>query len=148
MEEKLTRKVTDTIKQILEEDINGNNIDPLYKLVKIKHIMKEDDKMNYGNYYGDRYSNYGRDMYGREEYGRRGRDSRGRYRGHDMLDRVYEDYGRYEESRNRYGAGEESDKSHHYMVKSLEDFVRYLYEDSDTPQQKQMITEALQRSMR
>ena len=29
------------------------------------------------------------------------------------------------ESRSRYGAGEEPDKSFQYMVKSLEDFVKY-----------------------
>jgi hypothetical protein len=57
------------------------------------------------------------------------------------------EYGRYMESRQRYGAGQESDKSFHYMVKSLEDFIRVLYEEADSEQQKQQLRETLQRSM-
>ena len=111
--------------------------------------------MNYGNYGGRRagYDSYGRgnygnyDMeYGRNSYGRQGRDSR--YRGDDELDRMYGEYGRYQESRNRYGAGEETDRSFHYMVKSLEDFIKVLYEEAETPQQKQQLMTALQNSMR
>ena len=83
--------------------------------------------------------------YGRGGYGARGRDSR--YRGDDSLDRMYGEYGRYMESRNRYGAGEESDKSFHYMVKALEDFIKVLYEEADTQQQKQQLMQTLQNSM-
>jgi len=57
------------------------------------------------------------------------------------------EYGRYQESRERYGTGEETDKSFHYMVKSLEDFIKVLYEEAETQQQKQMLVETLQRSM-
>ena len=156
MEEKVISKVEEKIKEILEEDINPNNLDYLVKLSKIKHYAKEDKNMygNYGNYgnYGrnvgyDSYgrNNYGRDAYG-ENYGRRGYDAK--YRGDDELDRMAGEYGRYMESRNRYGAGEETDKSFHYMVKALEDFVKVLYEEAETPQQKQMLNETLQRSMR
>lgn len=112
--------------------------------------------MNYGNYgrrpgydsygrYGEygNYGNYGN--YG-DSYGRRGRDMK--YRGEEEIDRMAGDYGRYMDSRNRYGAGEESDKSFHYMVKSLEDFIKVLYEEATEPQQKQMLNETLQRSMR
>ena len=107
--------------------------------------------MNYGNYgayngrgpghgsYGN-YNNYG------ENYGRRGYDTK--YRGHEYIDRMSGEYGRYMESRNRYGAGEETDKSFHYMVKALEDFIKVLHEEAETPQQKQMLNEILQRSMR
>ena len=56
------------------------------------------------------------------------------------------EYGRYQESRN-YGAGEETDKSFHYMVKALEDFIRVLYEEANNEQQKQQLRETLQRSM-
>lgn len=153
MEEKVLEKVDGKIEEILNQDINVNNLDHLYKLSKIKHMVKEDKEMNYGygNYGRD---NYGRDAYGREQYGdydgygARRRDSRGRYMGHDHLDRMYDDYGRYMESRSRYGAGEETDKSFHYMVKALEDFIKVLHEEADTPQQKQMLNETLQRSMR
>ena len=110
--------------------------------------------MNYGNYGARRpgYDTYGRGgygeygNYGRDEYGRRGYDMK--YRGDEEIDRMRGEYGRYMESRNRYGAGEETDKSFHYTVKALEDFVKVLHEEADTPQQKQMLNETLQRSMR
>ena len=153
MENKLLEKVNEKIQHILDEDINTNNLEHLYKLSKIKHMAKEDKEMygNYGNYgrrpgydsYGN-YGNYGE--YGRDNYGRRGYDMK--YRGHEHLDRMYDDYGRYMESRERYGAGEETDKSFHYMVKALEDFIRVLHEEAETPQQKQILNETLQRSMR
>lgn len=153
MEEKLIEKTKNSIEQVLEGDISPNNIEYLYKLSKINHMAKEDKNM-YGNYmgrnpgydsYGRGYGNYGE--YGRGSYGARGRDSR--YRGDDSLDRMYGEYGRYQESRNRYGAADqETDKSFHYMVKALEDFIMVLYEEAETPQQKQQLMQALQNSMR
>ena len=159
VEHKIISKTEELITQILDKGIDTSNLDYLYKLSKIKHLAKEDENMNYGNYgrgnYGEygrgNYSEYGRggyDNYGESSYGRRERDSRGRYRGHEHLDRIYDDYGRYMESRERYGAGEESDKSFHYMVKALEDFIMVLHEEAETPQQKQQLTQALQNSMR
>lgn len=151
MEDKLIEKVDEKIENILNEDINPNNLDHLYKLTKIKHMTKEDKNM-YGNYgygaYNGRgpsrgaYGNYGE--YG--EYGRRGYDMK--YRGEEELDRMAGEYGRYMDSVGRYGAGEETDKSFHYMVKALEDFIRVLHEEAKTPQQHQMLNETLQRSMR
>ena len=156
MLEDLKTKTEESIKKILDAGINSGNIDHLYRLVKTNHIAKEEESMNYGNYgnYGgrrpgyDTYGNYGNyGEYGRESYGRRGYDMK--YRGDDSLDRMSGEYGRYMESRQRYGAGsQESDKSFHYMVKALEDFVMVLQEEAETPQQKQMLNEALQRSMR
>lgn len=108
---------------------------------------------NYGNYngYGNQGGGYsGYNGYsGYEEYGRRGvpGSGRGRYRGHEQIDRMGEEYGRYQESRRRYGAGQESDKSFHYMLEALEDFVKVLQEEANTPQQKQKIMETLQKSM-
>ena len=58
------------------------------------------------------------------------------------------EYGRYRESYNRYGAGEETDRSFHYMVKALEDFIKVLYEEAETEPQKQQLRQALQSSMR
>lgn len=149
MEESLTNIIDN-------EGLSTNNLDTVLKLSKIKHLAKEDKEMygNYGNYSGrgPGYDTYGRENYGeyrnydRGNYGARGRDMR--YRGHDHLDRLYEDYGRYEASRERYGAGKESDESFHFMTDSLKDFARYLFEKAETPQQKQMLTEALQNSMR
>jgi hypothetical protein len=152
MNEKLEKKTEESINKILEEGLTTNNLDHLYKLTKINKIAKEEDSM-YGNYegYGARrpgYDSYGRDEYGRGgygNYGARGRDMR--YRGDDYLDRMHGEYGRYMDNRNRYGAGEETDRSFHYMVKSLEDFIKVLHEEAETPQQKQQLKEVLQRSM-
>lgn len=152
MEDRVIEKMEESITKILDEGLRTDNLDYLYKLSKIKHMAKEDKQM-YGN-----YGNYGRDEYGAyNNYGARRRDSRGRfmegsygerYRGDEHLDRIAGEYGRYMEDRSRYGASEETDKSFHYMVKALEDFVKVLYEEADTPQQKQMLNETLQRSMR
>lgn len=159
MHKKLEEKTEESINKILDEGINTNNLEYLYKLTKINHIAKEDESMNYGNYsgrrpgydsYGENYGNYGNygdyGEYGRGSYGRRGRDMK--YRGDQELDRMAGEYGRYQESRSRYGAGEETDKSFHYMVKALEDFIMVLHEEAETPQQKQMLNEVMQRSMR
>ena len=158
MHEKLEKKTEESINKILDEGITTANLDHLYKLTDIYKDAKEVENMNnYGNYgnYGARrpgYDSYGRDNYGEygnygENYGRRGRDMK--YRGDDSLDRMSGEYGRYMESRQRYGAGsQESEKSFHYMVKALEDFVMVLKEEAETPQQKQQLMEALQNSMR
>ena len=137
MEEKVIEKTEEHIKQILSEGINMNNLELLYKLSKINHMAKEDMCMNYGNYGRPGYDAYG-------NYGRRGYDMK--YRGEEQLDRLAGDYGRYMESR-RYGDGEESDKSFHYMIKSLEGFIKTINEEAETQQQKQMLREVLQRSM-
>ena len=156
MEETIIKKTEEYIKEILKEDLTAESLDNLYKLSKINHIAKEDKNM-YGNYGGRRagYDSYGRGNYGEYgnygnygegSYGRRGYDMK--YRGDDSLDRMAGEYGRYMESRERYGAGEETDKSFHYMVKALEDFIKVLHEEAETPQQKQQLTQALQNSMR
>ena len=159
MEEKIVKKTRESINKILDEGITTNNLDHLYKLVDIYKDAKEVENMNYGEYgaygnYGARgpgYDSYGRGNYGeygnygRGSYGRQGRDMR--YRGDEELDRMSGEFGRYQESRGRYGAGEEVDKSFHYMVKALEDFIKVLHEEADTPQQKQQLRETLQRSI-
>lgn len=151
MIEKLTQTTEKSINNILNDGLNTNNIDHLYKLIDIYKDAKEVECMNYGrrpgyDSYGNygEYGNYGRGSYG--NYGRRGYDMK--YRGDEELDRMAGEYGRYMESRNRYGASEETDKSFHYMVKALEDFINVLHEEAQTPQQKQMLNETMQRSMR
>jgi len=150
MKERVIEKTEEKIKEILDQDINANNLDFLYKLIDIYKDVKEVESMNYGrryDSYGRGYGNYGEyGEYGRGgSYGRRGYDMK--YRGEEEMDRMAGEYGRYMESRSRYGAGEETDKSFHYMVKALEDFIRVLHEEADSPQQKQMLNETLQRSM-
>ena len=167
----LKNATEDKIKDLLEESqgqITGSNYEALGELMDIHkditneeywcYKMEEGEDMRYegygrGSY--ENYDNYGRGNYERDSYGRdmysargRSRDSRGRYRGHDYLDEMYDDYGRYMESRERYGASQETDKSYHYMVKALEDFIKVLEEEADTPEQKQMLHEALQNAMR
>ena len=156
MHEKLEKKTEESIKKILDEGITTNNLDYLYKLTKINCMAKKgENDMNYENYYEGRragYDNYGRDEYGRygnynrDSYGRRGYDMR--YRGEEELDRMHGEYGRYMENRERYGAGAESDKSFHYMIEAYKDFTKVLFEQAETPQQKQMLREAIQESMR
>ena len=92
------------------------------------------------------YDSYGRGgygNYGEGSYGRRGVDSK--YRGHDYLERAYNDYGRYEENREKYGANEGSIQSLKYMLESLEDFAKYLKENAQTPEEVQMIKQTAQR---
>lgn len=152
----LIKQTQEKIKEILDNEISPNNIEHLDKLVDILKDTKEVENMNYGNYGARRpgYDSYGEyvrgyyrgEDYGRDSYGRRGYDMK--YRGDDTLDRMHNEYGRYMESRERYGAGEETDKSFHYMVKALEDFIMVLKEEAETPQQKQQLMQSLQNSMR
>lgn len=152
MEDRVIEKMEESIKGILDKGLDTNNIEYLYKLVDIYKDIKEVKSMNnygnYGNYNARRpgYDSYGRDEYGRDSYGRRGYDMK--YRGEEELDRMHGEYGRYMESRERYGAGEETDKSFHYMVKALEDFIMVLKEEAESPQQKQQLMQSLQNSMR
>ena len=149
MEEKLKETTKQSIEKILKEGLNTNNIEHLYKLVDIYKDAKEVENMNYGNYedYNGRrvgYDSYGRGNYGNYgEYGRRGYDMK--YRGHDHLDRMYDDYGRYMESKSRYGAGEETKKSLKYMLDSMEHFAKMLKEDAQSQEEIQMIRETAQR---
>ena len=145
---KLCEKTEEKINEILENDINPGNVDYLGKIVDIYKDTKEVECMNYGygNYSGrDVRYNRGNDYGNYGEYGRRGYDRK--YRGDDDLERMSGEYGRYQESR-RYGAGEETDKSFYYMVKALEDFIKVLYEEAETQQQKQQLMQTLQSSMR
>ena len=132
---KLNEEVEGKIEQIVNEKITASNLDDLFKIIDIYKDLKEVECMNYGN--------YGRPGY--DSYGRRGYDLK--YRGNESLDRMAGEYGRYMESYGRYGHGEESDKSFHYMVESLKDFIKVLYEEAQTPQQKQKLQEAIQHSM-
>ncbi len=155
MENEVIEKTERSIKKIIDEGLTTNNLDTLYKLSKIKHMAKEDEKMNYGNYgnyegYNGRnpgYDTYGR-MYNESGYGRRGRDTR--YRGHDKLDRMYGEYGRYEEGREQYnrgnyGAKEDAMKSLEYMLESMVDFVKMLKEDANSQEEMELIRKYTQK---
>ena len=148
MEDRVIQKVEEKIQHILDEDINTNNLDHLFKLSKIKHLAKEDKEM-YGEYGArrpgyDSYGNYGNyGEYGRDSYGRRGYDMK--YRGHEYIDRMAGEYGRYEEGKQRYGANEDTKRSLQYMLKSMEDFARMLKEEAKSQEEVQMIRDTAQR---
>ena len=141
MQDKLVEMTEKSINKIINDGITTNNLEHLYKLTKINHIAKEDKNMNYGNY--GRYGNYGGNYNEYNEYGRRGVDSK--YRGHEYMDRMYQEYGRYEEGRERYGANEDTKKSLKYMLQSTEDFARMLKSEAQSQEEVQMIRETAQR---
>jgi hypothetical protein len=141
MEERIIECTEKKIKEVLDSDINMNNIEYLYKLSKIRHMAKQDECMRYNDYndYGRRpgFNSYG------EDYGRRGRDMK--YRGYGHLDRMYDDYGRYEYGRERYGHNEDTKRSLKYMLESMEDFARMLREDAQSQEEVEMIRQTAQR---
>ena len=156
--DKLCKQVEEQMKQIAEQDISSSNIEYLSKLVDIKENLKEMEEKNmYGNYgrgYGANFDNYrdggrdgGRGMYSRDysgygrgnsgNYGARGYDRK--YRGDESIERMSNEYGRYMENRERYGASEETMKSLEFMLHSMEDFAKMLKEDAESPEEVEMI---------
>ena len=160
MQDRILDETSKTLKKLLDEGIEqNNNLEYLDKLVdiqkdvyKIKR-MKEDENMygEYGRYEGRRYDAYGRDNYGDnysrgsygESYGKRGYDAK--YRGHEYIDRIGENYGRYMYGRERYGNSEDTKRSLKYMLESMEDFAHKLREDAQSQEEVQMIRETAQR---
>ena len=139
MEEKIIKTTEKKLEEVIDH-IDGNNIEYIYKLAKIRHMAKEDKCMNYNGY--NDYNDYGRRP-GFNSYGRRGMDSK--YRGYGALDRMYEDYGRYEEGRERYGHNEDTKRSLKYMLQSLEDFARMLREEAQSQEEVEMIRQTAQK---
>lgn len=139
MEEKIIKTTEKKLEEVIDH-IDGNNIEYIYKLAKIRHLAKEDECMNYNGY--NDYNDYGRRP-GFNSYGRRGMDSK--YRGYGALDRMYEDYGRYEEGRERYGHNEDTKRSLKYMLQSLEDFARMLREEAQSQEEVEMIRQTAQK---
>ena len=153
--DKVTEEVDKSIKRIMEQGVQTNNIDFLYKMIDVKkdiaEIEKEEQEMMYGNYdnYGeyDRSYNGGRrrDSHGRYmesgSYGRRDvkGTGRGRYRGEEMIDEMAYYYGNYNEGRERYGADEETMESFKYMLKSFKDYYKHLKQEASSQQEVQML---------
>ena len=156
--EKVTEEVDKSITRIMQQGVQTNNVDFLYKMIDIKkdiaEIKKEEQEMMYGNY--GNYDNYGeydrsynggrrRDSRGRYmeggSYGRRGvkGTGRGRYRGEEMMDEMAYHYGNYNEGREKYGADEETLKSFEYMLKSFKDYYKHLKQEASSPQEVKML---------
>lgn len=161
--EKVTEEVDKSIKRILEQGVQTNNIDFLTKMIDIKKdiakIEKEEQEMMYSNYRGygeyNEGGNYGRrgvpgsgrgryneGSYSESgSYGRRGvkGTGRGRYRGEEMMDEMAYHYGNYNEGREQYGADEETMKSFKYMLKSFKDYYRHLKDEASSQQEVKML---------
>lgn len=163
-EKKLIGKVKEetekVIEQILNQGIEENNLDVLYKLVDIhKDIAneeywqkkKEEIDMRYRAYGND---GYGRNSYGEDSYGRRGvkGTGRGRYRGgrgsgrygEEMMDDMYQNYEAYSEGREQYergnyGAKEDTMMNLEYMLESMVDFVEMLKQDASSQEEVNLI---------
>lgn len=162
--DKVKEQVEEKINNIMTQGIKPENIDNLYKLVDIHKDLANEEywkikeggnemRYRYGNYTNE----YGRESYGEDMYsGGRIRDSRGRYmerggsgrrgnyRGHDMLDNMYENYGEYSESREEYkrgnyGAKGDTMKSLEYMLESVVDFMEMLKEDASSKEEVDLI---------
>lgn len=161
--EKVKKETETVIEQILNQGIEENNLDVLYKLVDIhKDIAneeywqkkKEETDMRYRGYSGE-YGNYGRGgNYGEDSYGRRGvkGTGRGRYRGgrgsgrygEEMMDDMYQNYEAYAEGREQYGRGnygakEDTMMSLEYMLESMVDFVEMLKQDASSQEEVNLI---------
>ena len=165
--EEFTQKVEQQIKEISAEGVNTNNVDYLYRLVDIHKDLKNEEywkekgeHMRYsrGGSYNERgrgsYNERGRGSYN-EGYGARGRgrerDSRGRYKGHEMIDDMYMEYGNYAEGREQYsrggsyGAKEDVVKSLEYMMESVVCFVEMLMEDAESQEEMEIIKQLIKR---
>lgn len=157
IEEKLKNETERLMECILEEGISSDNVELLGEIVDIHKDLANEDYWNIKKEAMNmRYSNYGRD-YQREgqsmNYGRRRRDSKGRYmesnrggryRGHDMIDEMYDHYGNYSEGREQYGRGnynakEDTMMSLEYMLESMVDFVEMLQEDASSQEEVNLI---------
>ena len=159
--EKLKQETEKKIEEVMQQGLQPNNVDMLYSLVDIhKDIANEEywkekgEHMRYsrGGSYNERgrgsYNERGRGSYN-EGYSARGRgrerDSRGRYKGHEMIDDMYMEYGNYAEGREQYnrggnyGAKEDVVKSLEYMMESVVCFVEMLMEDAESQEEVEII---------
>ena len=150
---RLKEETEKKIEEVMQQGLQPNNIDMIYSLVDIhKDITNEEywkekgEHMRYNR--GGSYNERGRMNYN-EGYGARGRgrqrDSRGRYKGHEMLDDMYMEYGNYSEGREQYnrggnyGAKEDVVKSLEYMMESVVCFVEMLMEDAESQEEMEII---------
>ena len=163
---------TDKIKELVAKelkqfsnttDLNGEELDVLYKLVDIDkdlenidywNVKKEVMKMRYENYGDYSEGGYSEGRYG--NYGRRGvpGTGRGRYRGHDegedMIEDMRDSYGAYSESRNaysrgNYSAGEDSMKALEDTMEIFTEFAHKMIQEVEGPEAKQVVKKYLRK---
>lgn len=148
MQDKLIENSEKVINELLENGIQGEELEALCKLTKIhkyakqeKHWEKEENNMRYRAY--GNYGNYNAGgNYGNNSYGRRGVDSK--YRGHEHLDNMYMNYeayndGREEYNRGNYGAKQDTLMSLDYMLRSMVEFVNMLKQDATSQEEMNLI---------
>lgn len=159
--DKVTEEVDKSIKRIMEQGVQTNNVDFLYKMIDIKkdiaEIEKEEKEIMYGNY--DNYGRYDdmsygggrrRDSRGRYmesgSYGRRGYDTK--YRGHDMLDEMNYSYGAYSDN-NEYGNyGETSTKELKKMLDCNIALIEHLKKNAKSQEEIEIIDRKVQEMSR
>lgn len=159
--EKVKKQVEEKIEKIINDGIQAENLDFLYKLVDIHKDLenekywkekKEVMKMNYRGY--GEYGNYSEGNYNEGSYGRRGVPGTGRgryregygrnYRGQEMLEEMKEHYGNYSEGKEQmvqgnYGAEGTTMKALEYMLMSVEEFMNHLKSDANSQEEVEMI---------
>lgn len=155
--DKLKEETDKSMKRVLEQGVQTNNVDFLYKMIDIKkdiaEIEKEEQEMMYGNYgnydnYGEYDRSYGggrrRDSRGRYmeggSYGRRGvkGTGRGRYRGEEMMDEMMYHYGNYSEG-SSYGAEGEAMESLSNLMESAYEYFKELKGNANSPEEIKMM---------
>lgn len=142
LKKRLEEKVDEIIMQIVDDGIDGSNLETLGELVDIHKDLANEDywkvkkevmQMNYRGY--------------DEEYGARRRDSRGRYmargrkyRTQEPMEEMYEHYQAYSEGKEGYGHDHKTTmKALEYMLESAVDFFEMLKEEANSPEELQMI---------
>jgi len=138
MNEKIITETERICNDILEEGITTDNAHYLGDLIDIhKDIKNEEYWKEKLEIMRRRYSMYDRDYYDDMNYGARRRDARGRYKNSRELDSLYDNYGRYSDTKDT--------KALEYMLTSLEDFVCMLMEDANSQEEVQLIKETTRR---
>ena len=164
--DKIKTLVHKELERFYDTELNGEDLDVLYKLVDIDkdlenidywNCKKEVMKMRYENYGDYSEGRYSEGRYG--DYGNHGRrgvpgTGRGRYRGHDdgeeMIEDMKESYGAYSESRNaysrgNYSAGEDSMKALEDTMELFTEFAHKMIQEVDSPEAKQIIKKHLKK---
>lgn len=154
MEEKVMKATKEKIEEILEQGLNANNLTLLYQLIDIQKDIEEikgerSENMNYGNY-GENYGARMRDSRGRYMARGYGENYGARYRGHDYIDEMYGNYGRYEEgrgsyNRGNYGAKGETLDSLECMLDAAADFMKMLKEEATSPEEMELVRKYIQK---
>lgn len=144
MQEEVIKQVEEAINTIAEKGIEPSNLDNLGKLIDIHKDLKNEEYWKVKEEKYMRLRGYEDERYGRrkyrgddiEEYGRgRSRDSRGRYmergrdtkyRGHDYIDEMYDNYGNYAEANEEHKRGNYGAKSD--MLESIDDTMSAIYD--------------------